>query len=250
MNKLTTAWFEYKNVRSDSLGILLTEMPKRTVAARQITRWKVAGRSGRIRISDDSYDDISVQLSFDARDESKLRQVDAWLTGSGLLRFSDEDELVYDACIEAAPARQSIRPRFGGQRYTVKFICAPFKSLYTPAADIEKTASGSFFDNPGTAPAPSRVKIAGSGCFSVTIGMQTMFFRNVSGGGVIVDREIGDVLTYDGTLLANDWASGELFEIQPGRNYVSWLTGGLDDEGNTVSGSVSNVTIEPRWRYF
>ena len=29
MNQLTTAWFEYKNVRSDSLGILLTEMPKR-----------------------------------------------------------------------------------------------------------------------------------------------------------------------------------------------------------------------------
>ena len=250
MNRLTEAWFEFKGVRSDSLGIMLAEMPQRTVAARNMARKKVAGRSGRIRHSDRSFDDITLQLRFDARDESRFREIDAWLTGSGALRFSDDPDLDYDACIEASPSRQSIRPRFGGQRYTVKFVCAPFKTLHTPADNIVKQASGESFTNPGTASALSRVKIAGSGWFSVTIGMQTMWFTNVADGGIIVDAQIGDVLTFDGALLANDKASGELFEIQPGSNTVSWLTGGSDDDGTTHQGSITSVTITPRWRYF
>lgn len=249
MNRLTEAWFEFKNVRSTSLGILMTDMPQRTIAARNLTREKVAGRSGRIRTSDGSFDDITLQLKFDARDESKLRQIDALLTGSGKLRFSDEPELVYDACIEAAPSRQSIRPRFGGQTYSVKFVCAPFRSLHTAASDIEKTVSGETISNPGTAPSLPRVKIAGSGSFSLTIGAQTMFFEGVSDGGIIIDSQIGDVFTYDGALLANDKAAGELFAIQPGTNAVSWVEGGTDDEGQAVSGSVTKVTITPRWRY-
>ena len=249
MNRLTEAWFEFKNTRSTTLGILMTEMPQRTVAARDSTRKKVAGRSGRIRTSDGSYDDITIQLKFDARDETKLRQIDALLTGSGTLRFSDEPELVYNAVIETSPSRQSIRPRFGGQTYSVKFVCAPFRTLYTAASNIEKTVSGQTIQNPGTAPSLPRVKIAGSGSFSLTIGAQTMFFEGVSGGGIIVDSEVGDVFTYDGALLANEKAAGELFAIQPGTNTVSWIEGGTDDQGQSVAGSVTKVTITPRWRY-
>ena len=249
MNRLTDAWFEYKNVRSSSLGILMAEMPQRGIAARNTNRKKVSGRSGRVRISDGSFDDINIQLKFDARDESHLHTIDALLTGSGPLRFSDEPDLVYDACIEASPTRQSIRPRFGGQSYTVKFICAPFRTLYTPAADIVKTASGETIVNPGTAPALPRVTIAGSGSFSVSIGAQTMFFEGVTDGGIIVDSLIGDVLTYDGTLLANEKAAGALFAIQPGNSLVGWVEGGTDEQGQTLAGSVTSVTITPRWRY-
>jgi predicted phage tail component-like protein len=248
VNRLTEAWFEFKNTRSTTLGILMAEMPQRTVAARNSTRKKVAGRSGRIRTSDGSYDDITIQLKFDARDESKLRQIDALLTGSGPLRFSDDAELIYDAVIEASPSRQSIRPRFGGQTYTVKFICAPFKTLYTPAQNIVKTASGETISNPGTAPALPRIAVVGSGSFSLTIGAQTMFFEGVT-DGIVIDSQVGDVFTADGTLLANDKAAGELFAIQPGTNTVSWIEGGTDDEGQAVSGSVTSVTITPRWRY-
>ena len=250
MNRITDAWFEYKNVRSDTAyGIKLLSMPQRTIAARNSARKKVAGRSGRVRFSDGSYDDITIQLKFDARDESDLPEIDAWLSGSGPLRFSDEPDLVYDALIEASPSRQSIRPRFGGQTYTVKFVCAPFKTLYTPAADIAVATSGTQITNPGTAPALPRIVIAGSGDFSLTIGMQKMFFEGVTGGGIIVDSLLGDALTYDGALLANGKASGELFEIQPGASDVSWIEGGLDAQGQATSGSVTGVTITPRWRY-
>ena len=103
------------------------------------------------------------------------------------------------------------------------------------------SASGESFTNPGTAPSLPRVKITGSGDFSVSIGMETLFFSGVSGGGIIVDSELMDALTYDGELLANDRVSGTPFQIQTGVNVVSWLA----ESGS----SVTAVEILPRWRY-
>lgn len=249
MNRLSSAWFEFKGKSSADLGIMMAKMPQRGLPPRNVTRKKVAGRDGRIRKTDESFDDVSIKLEFDARDETKLLTINALLTGSGPLRFSDEPDYVYDACIEAAPTRQSIRPRFGGQRYTVTFVCAPFRTLYEPAEDIVLTESGTRITNPGTADALPRIKVKGSGSFSLTIGSKTMFFEKVK-TGVIIDTELGDVLNYSGSALANDKVvNSDLLTIPPGRQMVRWLAGGTDDDGSAVAGSVETVTITPRWRY-
>ena len=138
--------------------------------------------------------------------------------------------------------------RYAGQRFTVAWTCAPHRRLYPDAEPITITSSGTAIDNPGTAAALPRVEITGNGDFSITIGMQTAFFRGVE-GGIIVDSELGDALTTDGAQLANDRMDGELYAIQPGTNVVSWLTGGEDEDGNATTGSVSQVRITPRWRY-
>lgn len=253
MNRLTEAWFEWNGVDSREMGILLPSMPQRGIPAQNVKRTKVAGRSGRVRISDSSYDDITVKVEAHARDEDRLREIHAWLTGSGLLRFSDEPNLAYDAVIEKEFTRQSILRRFGGQRFTIQFSCLPIRYHYPEAADIVLTSSGSAVTNPGTAFSEPRVTIKGSGAFSVTIGAganaSTMFFRDVDGGGIIVDTQLGDALTYDGALLANDRISAsELFRIQPGRQVVTWAAGGDAEDGTALPGSVEKITITPRWR--
>lgn len=250
INRLSQAWFEFKGVRSDTLDIYMTQMPVREIAARQLTRTKVAGRSGEVRISDNSYDDIAINISFKLLNPARINAVAALLTGSGTLRFSDDPLYDLDAVIETPPTRQSVNYRYDAQTYSVSFVCHPFKKLHTPAANITVTTSGTTATNPGTAPALPRVTITGSGSFNVTIAGMTMFFHDVT-TGVIVDSELGDVLNAAGTLLANNNASGELFKVAPGQFMVSWVNGGFDDETETaVAGSVTSVVIEPRWRYF
>ena len=240
MKRLTEGWFEWKGIRSDAMGIRLQAMPERTLPARKTTRKPVAGRNGRLTYGDKSYEDASARILCDLPDPGNLRKVLAWLTGEGKLRFSDESEYVYDASIDDEYARSSIAALLSGQRFTVKWNCSPFMHLYSEADPITITQSGTSIENPGTAPALPRVEIIGGGDFSLTIGLQTVYFFDVE-GGIIIDSELGDALTPDGSQLANDKMDGELFELQPGFNVVSWITG----EG----AAVSSVKITPRWRY-
>ena len=252
MEKLTEAWFSFKGVNSEDLEIYMTQMPVRQIPARQLTRTKVAGRSGQVRQTDGSYDDITISIAFKVLDVDYLPEIAAPLTGSGPLIFSDEPEFVYDAVIEDPPQRQFAASRFDVQSYTVDFVCHPFKRLAKPD-DPYDVLDGDILLSHATAESLPRVTIAGYGAFTVTIGEHTMTFRDVTGGGVIVDSELGDVLTYDGKLLANNNADGELFVLKPGANLISWVDGGTGvddaDEDITLPGAVTAVTIEPRWRY-
>lgn len=243
-NRLKEAWFEFKGIRSSNMGIMLRNMPTRTVPAQKFTRKSVSGRDGTVKASGGEYGDSSVQLEMDVVDERNMPAVLGWLSGSGDLRFSDEPDLVYtNATIDKEFARKSIIPRATAQRFPVRWTCDPFRKLYLPADPIEIYYSGAVINNPGTAEALPRIIISGSGDFSITIGMQTMFFYGVE-GGIIIDSALKDAFTADETQLANNKTDGEHFKIQPGNSSVQWLTGGEDS-----SGSVSKITIEPRWRY-
>jgi phage-related protein len=242
--RLKEAWFEFKGIRSSDMGIMLRSMPTRTAPAQKFTRKSVSGRDGTVKVSGGEYGDSSVQLEMDVIDERNMAAVLGWLSGSGDLRFSDEPDLIYtNATIDKEYARKSIIPRATAQRFTVKWTCDPFRKLHTPADPIEIYSSGTAINNPGTAEALPRIIVSGSGDFSITIGMQTMFFYGVE-GGIIIDSEAQDALTADGAQLANDKTDGALFKIQPGQSIVQWLTGGEDS-----AGSISKITIEPRWRY-
>ena len=250
INRISGAWFEFKGIKSSTYDILITKLPERQVPARDMRRTKVAARDGGIWQSDNSYDDINVRVSFKLLNQANRNAVNAMLTGSGKLRFWDEPDYEYTAMIEDMPQRVFEEKHFDVQDYDVTFVCHPFKTLHTAASNITVSSSGTVINNPGTAPALSKVKITGSGTFSVSIGMQTMFFQGVSDGGIIVDSELGDALTYDGALLANDKiGDSELFSIVPGYSTVQWRTGGTNEQGQAVSGSVTSVVITPRWRY-
>ena len=248
MKRITDAWFEFKGKNSKDMGIKLRSLATRTSPGVTINRKTVAGRDGTLRYGKATDNDVQVRIECDAVDETKITDIMGWLTGSGVLRFSDEPNLVYNASVEKEFTRNQILARYAGQRFTIVWTCAPHRRLYPDAEPITITKSGTQIINPGTAAALPRIEITGSGDFSITIGMQTAFFNGVD-GGIIVDSELGDALTTDGAQLANDRMDGELYAIQPGANVVSWLTGGEDAGGNATTGSVRQVKITPRWRF-
>ena len=249
MNRLTEVWFEFNGIQSNEMGVLMTEMPKRGLAFERGKHMSVAGRSGSVFISDGAYDNIDVSLTFDVRDGSDVPRIDAWLSGAGALRFSDEPDKAYDARISKGLSRKSVMRRFDAQRYSVTFTCHPFKRAYPEPGEITVTTSGTIITNPGTAPASPCVRIAGKGAFTVTIGTNTMWFENVENGGIVIDSELMDVLTYDGESLANDHAGGQPWTLKPGANIVSWSVDTTETSGGVQLNDITSVSILPRWRW-
>lgn len=244
--RLNTSWFEFNGVRSSSLGVRLMDGHAFSRGEARGSQEEVAGRDGYLWLSDGAAEAFEIKRRCRAP-ARQLRRIAAWLSGSGRLRFSQEKGAAYDARvikrIEFRSAVPGMNPLYD---FEVTFSCQPHPYVWPEAEPITITASGTELNNPGTAPALPRIEITGSGDFSLTIGMQTLFFSGVE-GGIIVDSELMDALTADGRLLANEKISGDLFEIQPGYNVVQWLEGGVSDAGE-APGRVERVVITPRWR--
>ena len=208
----------------------------------------VAGRSGYVWIGDGASEAFDIKRTCRAP-ASRLREISAWLSGAGSLRFSAEEDAMYDArIVKPVEYKCKIPGADPIYEFAVTFSCQPFPRVWPEAKPVPITVSGTELRNPGTAPALPRIEIVGSGSFLLTIGKQAMVFSDVD-GGIIVDSELGDAFTTDGALLANEHIDGELFQIQPGLNVVSWIPGGVGEEDADVPGSVESVTITPRWRY-
>lgn len=238
MRRLTEAWFRFKGIDSRDMGIWLKQMPVRYLPGRNITRKHAAGVDGTYAYGDGTYNDAKVQMECDLRDETKMAEVAAWLTGSGELVFSDEPNLAYDASIDREFSRASITPKLTGQRFTVMWICHPFRRMIPEAAPIVMTAPGEI-RNPGTIYSQPKITVIGRGDFSLTINMQTMFFTGIE-GGIVLDCKLMDAFDTAEAIMINDRVYGEFFRLQPGVNYLSWIL----EEG----AAIQSITIEPRWR--
>ena len=208
----------------------------------------VAGRDGYVWLGDGAIEAFDIKHTCRAP-STRLREITAWLAGSGGLRFSAEEDAMYDARIVKAIEYKKVIPGMNPIfEFAVTFSCQPFPRVWPEAEPIVITKSGTDLPNPGTAPALPRIEIVGSGSFALTIGKQTLAFTGVE-KGIIVDSELGDAFTPDGALLANDKIDGELFQIQPGFNVVSWVLGAAGEEDADLDGTVEKVTVTPRWRY-
>ena len=242
MKRLTEAWFSFKGIDSRDMGIFLKAMPVRYIPGRNITRKHASGVDGSYAYGDGSYNDARVQLECDLRDESKLNDVLAWLTGDGELIFSDEPGFAYDASIEKEYSRASIAARLTGQRFTVTWTCKPFRRMIPAAKSVTFTAAGTI-SNPGTAYSLPKITIRGYGDFSLHINTQRMDFTDIS-GGVVLDSELSDAFVLDEkfpeTVLCIENVYGPFFRLLPGANLITWV----EEDG----ANVESVTIEPRWR--
>lgn len=240
MRKITEFWFEFNGIRDTTKGVMLADVPNRFHPATRGQQLTTPGRHGYIWVPEDAYAQDTIKVKCFTSDSANMDDINAWLSGAGLLRFSDEPTRAYEARVIKRFERTNRLSRFTMQEFTVVFECQPFRLYHPAATDISITASNTKLTNPGTAPSAPRLTIAGGGSFSVTIGMQTQFFEGVTGGGIIVDTELMDAFTFDGSTLANSRVSGEFMAIPPGDSYITWIV---------ESGSVSKVTIRPRWRY-
>ena len=247
MARLNESWFEFNGMKSSDMDVRMRDTHAFSRGAARGSQKNVAGRPGYVWNGDGATEALEVKRTCRAP-ASRLREISAWLCGAGGLRFSQEDDAMYDArIVKAIEYKRAIPGDDPLYEFSVTFSCQPFPRLWPEAEPVVVTVSGTELRNPGTAPARPRIEIVGSGSFTLMIGKQVMTFADVD-GGIIVDGELGDAFTADGALLANEHIDGELFQIQPGLNTVSWHLGGADGEPDSA-GRIEKITITPRWRY-
>ena len=230
---------EFRGIKSTEYGARLMDVQEHTLAAERGESRVAAGRNGDMWQSENARDTISLKRNIRVR-ESQLDGVMAWLTGSGLLRFEYAPGKAYDARItDKIDIKQVSLDSDALISLSVSFTCQPDRRLYPEAADIILTQHTALLETEGNAPSQPRIKIEGSGDFSLTIGQQTMFFTGID-GGVVVDSELQDALSLDEAELLNNHVAGQFFEIQPGDQYVSWAL--------ETGAQITQITITPRWR--
>lgn len=243
MARIRNQWLEFKGVNSTDMGVSLMDAPRTATGAQRAAAHTVSGRDGCLYLSDNSLSEFDLTRTL-RLPGSRLRAVQSWLSGAGELRFSHESDAVYDARIlKNVEFRQILPGEDPVYECSVSFNCQPHPALYPPAGESVFTESGGELPTPAGMAGRPRITIEGGGAFSLTIGDETLSFTGVE-GGIIVDSLLGDALTLDGALLANEQVSGPLPTLSSPLNVVSWVPGNEDE-----AGYVDRVTILPRWRY-
>lgn len=226
------AWINFRGTSSEAYANLrVLEISPLGKAQRRVQSISVPGRSGTVHIDEGAYDPLPVAVRMLVTGSTNVDAILAWLDGSGALITSDATDRQLNAWSYSELALTRMSP--DACEISVVFECEPFKYAYPAATDIVLTEAGNVA-NPGTAASAPLLVVVGSGDISLTIGNQVIGLTDLDTG---ITLDCAAMLAYDGDTNMAAHMSGEFPRLLPGVNAVSW------------TGSVTSLTITPRWRY-
>lgn len=213
-------------------GITMYDYPEIAGGEKRYTETSVAGRIGDMVGKNTGKSNLQITCVFSLITNKlmlNIRQIKKWLSGTGMLSFSDDVETVYKVLkINYGSIERELRS-FG--RFTVVFTCVPFE--YQLSGFREHTLNEVLF-NPCSECFPTYI-IAGEGVCTLTVNGKT-FTANV-GQKCTIDTEL--MLSYreDGDIMNSDVTGYyEDLHLKPGANTII-VTDGFD------------VKIIPKWGY-
>lgn len=236
-------WFTFKGVDSREMGVYLVEPLEIPTAERQMRFEEVPGRAGALAIDQGGYLDVDATLEAYMRDGAQMSAVRAWMQGAGELILSTDATRYYKARVVGEVETPRSGRGLTSRGLTVPLRVSPFR-YHVPASgesgdDVPLDGNPDTVTNPGTYKSAPKIKIAGTGDVTLTIGTQIVLITGME-GGVIIDSELGDCFNLTESALLNDKVSlldDDFPTLAPGANIISWTGTG-----------VTGITITPRWR--
>ena len=230
-------YFTFKGVDSRTKNIIVNEYPPRILPKSRTTEITVPGRNGSLTIDEGAYDSIVLPCECTALPLCNLEELSAWLRGAGDLVFGHYDNRSIRARVDAQISFDKLMRGRAHRGFTIPFVCQPGRYTYPPLADVVMTEPG-VISNPGTMQAEPKITVVGTGEITLTVGTSIMLIDGPeTEWTLVIDSELMDCFDSTMTLLRNDWMTGDFPMLRPGANGVSWI------------GTVTKVTIKPRWRY-
>ena len=228
-------WFTWNGVSCTQYGIHVLEQPPITIPAERATFVDVPGRSGSLTVleGESVYDDLVLTAQCIVENTERVGEIAGFLKGNGRVTFANRPGGCYYArIINQIPFEKILRGN-AHRTFAVNFRCKPF--WYAENVEpITVTQSGSFVTNPGNIYAEPVIRVYGSGSITLIVALTIVELENVT-ESVTLNSELKEA--YKGTTSMNSNMSGEFPVLYPGANAISW------------TGNVSQVVIEPRWRY-
>ena len=220
----------YNGVSVATLGGIVLGVSPAIRAARRIESVVVPGRSGVLHIDDNSYAPIKKVVRVGVNTPDNIDGISAWCIKAGTLATSYEPDRAYNAVQGAEIEWERLSRRL--YQAEITFECEPFRYLYPAADDIVLSAPGNV-TNPGSASAAPLYVVVGSGDIALTVGGQIVALTDLT-TGITLDSDMQ--IAYTGTANMSANMSGDFPVLLPGVNAISW------------TGSVTSITITPRWR--
>lgn len=217
---------------SCQFNICMAERPIIPTPKQIVETYQIPGRHGSLtRLG--AFEDITLPVPFNLLEnenvKQKLRMFKGWLfSNKKKLRFSDDDVYYKIKHVEVGDIDNQIA-EYG--YFTVTFLLDPFQYVMTPP--INSFIGGSLL-NIGTKEAEPRITIYGSGDINLIVNDKTLQLKDVN-GFIVIDSELK--LIYKEAENLSEKTIGEFPLFKTGNNEIKW------------TGTVSKVSIEPRWRY-
>ena len=246
--------FTWRGKTNTQMGVRLLSMPTRFVPARSGSQIEVAGRDGYIWVDDGSYGSSQIRIEVVVDDYETMDSVTDWLSGEGLLIFSDDPERAWKARIIKEINVTPKTARLTAQMFTISFDAQPYRYMY-PELPAINVSNGSNVNNIGTMSArpkitvrPIRYPEAGAS-FQLIVGEYVIYATNLKETAVI-DCEMQEVYsTGDVPMLLNTFFDMDEFPVlKSGYNPIIWQA--LDEEDTPDSEKTEiSVSITRPWRF-
>ena len=235
------SFFSWNGVDCRSMGVIMRGPAPIIRAEERINHVQIPGRSGDLTETEGEniYNSYIQTVSISVRGGFRLREVFAWLRGSGYITFSTDPDKRQQARVIGAITLNKHSYNMDVYDGEVQFYCQPYKELKAEAkATI--TSSGATVRNNGDVICKPMYKVTvASGKTSITLAANgdTITVTGLSGGAVIwIDSDMMEVLNSTKTSLLTVKSTGNFPVLKPG--------------ANTVTGSNwASVEIEKRERY-
>jgi len=229
-------YFNWNGTSCGTKGIMLQSMPEIIRPEKRVKHIIIPGRSGELTQQEGEYiyNSYIQTIPMIIYTESAVREAEQWLQGDGYVTFSCQPDLKQRAQVINAVTFRKHSRNSNWWEGEVQFYCEPLKEAVTTEEDIEVTTSGATVTNPGDVTALPRIEITGSGDITLQMGGSAMMLYGVT-SGMIVDSDTEWVLK-NGVPQQGVY-TGKFPVLKPGDNTVAF------------TGSVTKLTITPRWRY-
>ena len=224
----------FKGTTASSKSVTVLKYPEIVKPTLRVETVKVPGRDGELTLSGmPSYEAMVLECECMVPSVDKISAAAAWLTGRGDLVLGNDPTYAYDAQVIDEIRFEKILRGHAHRRFTVPFLCQPLKKKATTEPNIELTAPGMVV-NIGHVPSRPLIKIEGSGNVVLAVGAYSLSITDIN-TSILIDSDLG--MATNGTVNESYKVSGEWPLLVVGNNAVGW------------TGTVSKVTITPRWRY-
>ena len=224
----------FKGTTASSKSVTVLKYPEIVKPTLRVETVKVPGRDGELTLSGmPSYEAMVLECECMVPSVDKISAAAAWLTGRGDLVLGNDPSYAYDAQVINEIRFEKIMRGHEHRKFTVPFLCQPLKKKATTEPNIELTAPGTVV-NIGHVPSRPLIKIEGSGNVVLAVGAYSLSITDIS-TSILIDSGLG--MATAGTVNESYKVSGAWPLLVVGNNAVGW------------TGTVSKVTITPRWRY-
>ena len=212
-----TDYFIWNGVDCRTKGIHVSELPPITIPLERSKQTNVPGRPGSLTQleGDDVYDDMILTATCFISDPAQIPVIAAWLKGSGTVTFANRTGGYYKARIANQIPFEKVLRGNPHCSFAVNFRCYPF------------WYQGSVYSEP-------IITVTGSGDITLMVGTTIVELTDVS-QSIVINSTLKEA--YKGNTLMNDHMSGDFPVLKPGLNAISW------------TGTVTQVTVKPNWRY-